>query len=132
MKARKPHTVALSKAMIEIIDSLPKKCEFVFSSAKGNMLSDMTLSKLMKRMHASSKSGYLDATTKKIAVPHGLRSTFRDWAAVNGKSREAAELQLAHRIGGVVEHSYYRTDLLEIRAKLMHDWFDFLENRKSS
>ena len=58
---------------------------------------------------------------------HGLRSTFRDWVAETGQSREAAELQLAHKFGSKVEHSYYRTDLLDHRAKLLTAWFTFLE-----
>ena len=46
--------------------------------------------------------------------------------AEHGKSREAAELQLAHKFGSVVEHAYYRADLLDERARLMMQWFRFL------
>ena len=88
----------------------------------------MTLSALMKRMHQSDKLGYIDKNSARPAVPHGLRSTFRDWVAETGHSREAAELQLAHKFGSVVEHAYYRTDLLEERAHLLKKWFCFLEN----
>jgi len=60
-------------------------------------------------------------------VPHGLRSTFRDWVAETGQSREAAELQLAHKFGSEVEHAFYRTDLLDDRAGLLTNWHKFLE-----
>lgn len=38
------------------------------------MLSDMSMSQLMRRMDYKAKDG-------RTCVPHGLRSTFRDWAA---------------------------------------------------
>jgi hypothetical protein len=47
--------------------------------------------------------------------------------AETGQSREAAELQLAHKFGSAVEHAYYRTDLIDERAKLMTRWHRFLE-----
>ena len=87
----------------------------------------MTLSALMKRMHTSDEQGYIDQRSALPAVPHGLRSTFRDWVAERGQSREAAELQLAHQFGSEVEHAYYRTDLLNERAKLLSNWHKFLE-----
>jgi len=101
----------------------------VFKSGKLTTLSDMTLSALMKRMHASDEDGFVDQRSKLPAVPHGLRSTFRDWVAETGQSREAAELQLAHKFGSEVEHAYYRTDLLDERASLLSNWIEFLENR---
>jgi integrase len=87
----------------------------------------MTLSALMKRMHNSDETGFLDKDSGKPAVPHGLRSTFRDWVAETRQSREAAELQLAHKFGSETEHAYYRTDLLDERAKLLLGWHNFLE-----
>ena len=87
----------------------------------------MTLSALMKRMHTSDEKGFVDQRSALPAVPHGLRSTFRDWVAETGQSREAAELQLAHKFGSEVEHAYYRTDLLDERAKLLDRWHKFLE-----
>jgi integrase len=48
------------------------------------------------------------------AVPHGFRSTFRDWAAEQTNyPREAAEMALAHAIGDKVEAAYRRGDLFE-------------------
>ena len=89
----------------------------------------MTLSALMKRMHFKDTDGFLDEQSKLPAVPHGLRSTFRNWVAETGQSREAAELQLAHKFGSNVEHAYYRTDLIDERAKLLMKWYNFLENK---
>lgn len=75
---------------------------------------------------------FLDSDNKRPAVPHGIRSTFRNWVAETGHSREAAELQLAHKFGSKVEHAYYRTDLLDIRAQMLTEWFKFLEAEKDA
>ena len=62
------------------------------------------------------------------AVPHGCRSSFRDWAAEHsGASREAIEMSLAHVVGSAVERAYFRTDLLEERRGLMQAWADVLD-----
>ena len=63
-------------------------------------------------------------------VPHGFRSSFRDWAAEQTNyTREAIELSLAHVPGGAVEMAYFRSDLLEGRRELMQDWADFAAPR---
>ena len=127
MKAKREHRVPITSAMYELISGTNAQTGLVFKSGKLTTLSDMTLSALMKRMHASDEQGFVDQLSALPAVPHGLRSTFRDWVAETGQPREAAELQLAHKFGSEVEHAYYRTDLLEQRAKLLCSWIRFLE-----
>ena len=129
MKGRREHRVPITSAVYELISDTNDQTGLVFKSGKLTTLSDMTLSALMKRMHASCAQGFVDQHSGLPAVPHGLRSTFRDWVAETGQSREAAELQLAHMFGTEVEHAYYRTDLLDERAKLLTRWFEFLESR---
>jgi len=129
MKARREHRVPITPAMYELISNTNDQTGLVFKSTNHTTLSDMTLSALMKRMHASDEKGFVDQRSAIPAVPHGLRSTFRDWVAETGQSREAAELQLAHKFGSAVEHAYYRTDLVDERAKLLSKWHNFLEGR---
>ena len=57
------------------------------------------------------------------AHAHGFRSTFRDWCADTGASREVAEAALAHAVGGT-EAAYFRSDLFERRRRLMQAWAD--------
>jgi integrase len=80
----------------------------------------MAISQLMRRMRTSKE--LLDD-----AVPHGFRSTFRDWAAEQtsypDEIRKAAS---GHAIGDTVQAAYQRTDLLEKRRKLMNEWADYL------
>ena len=62
------------------------------------------------------------------AVPHGFRSTFRDWCAESTNyPREVAEQALAHSIGNAVEAAYRRGDLFAKRINLMADWARFLK-----
>ena len=61
------------------------------------------------------------------AVPHGFRSSFRDWAAERGDvPREVCELALAHVNSDCVEAARRRSDLFERRSKLKQAWADYL------
>ena len=61
------------------------------------------------------------------AVPHGFRSSFRDWAAeCSDAPREVCELALADVNPDRVEAAYRRTDLFERRRELMEQWGAFL------
>ena len=74
------------------------------------MLSDSTLSNLLGELGIG-------------AVPHGSRSSFRDWAAeCTNAPREVCELALAHVNSDRVEAAYRRTDLFDRRRVLMADW----------
>lgn len=115
MKAGKEHRVPLSADAVTLLNSLDRVegTDFVFPSAKGKPLSDMTLTAVLRRM-------------KVPAVPHGFRSTFRDWAAEQtNHPREVAEMALAHTIENKVEAAYRRGDLFEKRRVLMEDWAGF-------
>ncbi len=61
-------------------------------------------------------------------TPHGLRSTFRDWASEQTNTpNETLELCLAHTIKNRVEAAYRRQDQLEKRRKVMQMWQVFVD-----
>ncbi len=128
MKVRREHRVPLPKQALELLQSLPRMAgsDVVFWAPRGGMLSDMAISAVMKRMHEadirSGKNGFIDRRSQRPAVPHGLRSTFRDWAAETGIDRNLAEICLAHKVGTEVERAYLRTDMLERRRDVMRSW----------
>ena len=63
------------------------------------------------------------------AVPHGFRSSFRDWAAeATDHPREVIEAALAHVVQNKVEAAYARSDLFERRRRLMDDWAAYVGN----
>lgn len=133
MKMTREHRVPLSARAVALLQALPRLADnpLVFPAARGGQLSDMTLSATMKRMHesavAAGGTGFIDRTSKRAAVPHGLRSTFRDWVAERTQfPGDMAEVALAHRISNAVEASYRRGDMIEKRRRMMGDWADFM------
>ena len=117
MKAHKEHRVPLSPQALALLREIPRieGNELVFPAPRGGVLSDMTLTAVMRRMELE-------------AVPHGMRSTFRDWAAERTNfPREVAEMALAHTIGNAVEAAYRRGDLFAKRAEMMAAWAGFCE-----
>lgn len=133
MKMGKEHRIPLTDRAVTLLKALPRLegNPLVFPAARGGQLSDMTLSATMKRMHeaevASGGTGFIDRTSKRPAVPHGLRSTFRDWVAERTTyPGDMAEVALAHSINNSVEASYRRGDMIEKRRRMMRDWSDFM------
>ena len=100
--------------------------DIVFPSPKGKALSDMALSELIRGMR---ERGELEAD----AVPHGFRSTFRDWAAEQTSfPEEIRKVASGHTVGNAVDRAYQRTDLLDKRRQLMSMWGAFSEKPSSS
>jgi integrase len=114
MKAGKEHRVPLSPRAAEIVRELPRDGDYVFPGGRaGKPLSNMALLELMRGMRPEF-------------VPHGFRSTFRDWAAERtSHPSEVVEQALAHAIESKVEAAYRRGDLFEKRRQLMVDWAAF-------
>ena len=79
----------------------------------------MALSEIMRGMLARGE-------LKDKAVPHGFRSTFKDWAADKTNHQNfVSEMALGHAVGGTEGH-YRRGDLFEKRRQLMQEWSIFL------
>lgn len=139
MKVSREHRIPLSPAAVALLRAMPRLdgTEMVFPSSKGGQLSDMTLSATMRRMHETEieaqRPGFIDRVNKRPAVPHGLRSTFRDWVAERTHfPGEMAEVALAHKISSAVEAAYRRGDMIEKRRRMMADWSDFLSGAKEA
>lgn len=138
MKAGREHRVPLTAQALAILETLPTRDDspFVFHAPKSGPLSDMSISAVMRRIQESEveagRAGFLDPRNKRPAVPHGLRSTFRQWAAEQGYPRDMAELALAHFIGSEVERAYQRSDMLERRRDMMSAWGDLLNGNAAT
>lgn len=117
------HRVPLCPQAIELLKTLPiiDQNSKIFPSPKGGALSDMALSEIMRGMR---ERGELIGE----GVPHGFRSTFRDWAAEQtAYPDEIRKTASGHLVGDAVQQAYQRTDLLEKRRNLMKEWGDFLD-----
>ncbi|WP_292068278.1 site-specific integrase [Marivita sp. XM-24bin2] len=130
----RPHKVPLTPDMVLLLKDLPRFEDnpLIFPAPRGGALSDATLGKVMKAMHAADirhgGPGFLDRDTRKPAVPHGLRSTFRTWVSDHTDyDRDMAEVALAHRVGSKVAQAYDRSDRIEKRREMMERWVTLLK-----
>ena len=121
MKSNREHRVPLCGRAVEILDEARSLVEgtspFVFPNRVGKQLEEKQLRRMFRK-HGIA------------AVPHGFRSSFRDWAAEEtDHSREVIEAALAHVVQNRVEAAYRRTDLFERRRRLMNDWAAYLADK---
>lgn len=118
MKGDREHKIPLTQRAVEILavaESYADDSGYVFPSVRGKQLSDNTLSKLFRELGLSG-------------TPHGLRSSFRDWAAeCTDFPSEICEFALAHIEGSAAERAYRRTDYFEKRRQLMEAWALYLK-----
>ena len=112
MKSGRLHKVPLSGPAIEVLRmarDLGDGTGLVFPSPTGRALTDSTISKLLRENGIP-------------AVPHGFRSSFRDWCAEANIDRQTAESALAHSVGDATEAAYLRSDVLALRRAAMEGW----------
>ena len=123
MKAGKEHEVPMSPEAIRILKkahNLPHD-KYIFTSHLNRPISDSAVRKLLQQYHP-------DMTV------HGLRSSFRDWAAeMTSYPREVCEHALAHQLKDKSEAAYQRRTLFPKRQRLMDAWADYcLSGEKTS
>ena len=123
MKAMREHRVPLSSRAVAVLQEAKRlggsasgECAGpVFPSRRGNPIGDDKFSAFVRKLGIA-------------AVPHGFRSSFRDWAAEEtDHPREVIEAALAHVVQNKVEAAYARSDLFERRRRLMDDWSAYLD-----
>ena len=121
MKSRREHRVPLPDRAVDILCEAAQRGDgtgLIFPSARGKAMSDATVSKLCRENGVD-------------AVPHGFRSSFRDWAGERTNTpRAVMEAALAHIVRGV-EGAYARSDLFERRRKLMDAWAGYLSDNQA-
>jgi integrase len=135
MKRKKEHRVPLPRRALEIVEEMRRDYggEFLFPGAKrGKHLSNMAMLELMRGMKREDGKPWSDRHGD-AAVPHGFRSSFRDWASeLTNYPREVVEMSLAHAIDDKVEAAYRRGELLEKRRGLMAEWERYCAAEPSS
>jgi integrase len=125
MKRPRPHLIPLSIAVVAVFQKaldlrtcdeplcfrgIARTRATAALQATGKPLSDASLKAVLVRMG-------------RTALPHGFRSTFKDWASeVAGYPNELYEAALAHAVKDKTEAAYRRGDLLERRREMMEAW----------
>ena len=119
-KTKREHRVPLSAGALAVHREAREMADdsgLVFPSARGRPLSEVAMPTMVRKLGIG-------------AVPHGFRSSFRDWAAeCTNAPREVCELALAHVNTNSIEAAYRRTDMFERRRALMEHWAAFLAGR---
>jgi integrase len=142
MKAEREHRVPLCERALSMLEEMrPLRAaenDFVFPGLKYRRpLSNMAMATVIRRMNkdrtAAGLARYVDPRLGgRDVVPHGFRSTFRDWAAeCTDFPREVVEMALAHAVEDKVEAAYRRGDLFKKRQQLMDAWADYCAGRSS-
>jgi integrase len=120
MKAGKSHDVPLSRAAMSVLEQASalrwdtRPDAYVFqSTATGRPPERAAMLKLLREL------GYQETV-------HGMRASFRSWAAEHAFQREVVEKALAHSLSSEVERAYNRADLIDQRRRLAESWAEFL------
>jgi integrase len=128
MKGNRAHRVPLSQSALAVVERMREiqTNDFLFPGRGLNKsISDVAMLDAMRGMVRPDGKPWADESGRP-AVPHGLRSSFRDWCAERtAYPRDVAELALAHAIADTTEAAYRRGDALEKRRFLMRDWASF-------
>ena len=118
MKARRSHRVPLSTRSVAVLQAaweISGPDGLIFPAGPGDRTaSDMTFTALLRRLDIP-------------AVPHGFRSSFRNWVEECTETPwSVAESALAHNIGNATQAAYMTSDLFEQRRELMERWARFV------
>ena len=108
--------VPLSPAAIEIVEWCAESAstDFLFPSYRKGYISSTAVAKGLNEIGEAGR-------------PHGFRTSFRTWVQdTEAATFDVAETALAHIVGGKVERTYARSDLLEPRRRLMDAWSRFV------
>ena len=122
MKNGRAHKVPLCRDAVALLNALPRDhdTDLVFVSPRGKLLSDMTLTKVLKDMGHQ-------------VTQHGFRATFRTWAQEHTSyPEEVCELALAHVNSDATRAAYARSELIDKRRALMRDWERFCRHGLSA
>jgi integrase len=116
-KSNREHRVPLSPPALRVIAALAeaRRNELLFPGVRhGRPIAATVVLELLQSLQPGT-------------TLHGLRSTFRTWAAEATTTRQdIAEAALAHQIEDKTAAAYQRGDLLALRAELMARWAVYL------
>ena len=113
MKSERPHRIPLStgaRAVLEQARASYGDTGIVFPAERSK--------RAMGGKILSSLLAELDIP----GVPHGFRSSFKDWSLENGIEWHVSEACLAHALGNATEIAYARSNLFNLRREAMDAW----------
>jgi integrase len=144
---RRPHSVPLSDQAIELLRDVFKRwpnSKLLFPGRDlKSPLSLMALDMLMRRLPDVPSD-----TPGRAAVPHGLRSSFKDWSRQPGNKPavtpdgkpdktqrwddDLSEDALAHIEPDMTKRAYSREELCDARAPMMQAWANYCTGKPAA
>lgn len=98
--------------------------DLVFPNPKGRKTRNFHVNFLNNRLQ---RDEWPSTTKGKLAVAHGLRSTFSTYLVSNGVcDARLAEMSIQHEVRTKQERAYQRADLLKQRRAILERWADWL------
>lgn len=87
--------------------------DLLFPGSRGTPITSTAIAKYLTKIGETGR-------------PHGFRTSFRTWAQDHDVSYDVGETILGHSVGGRVERTYARSDLLDRRRVVMDAWAEFV------
>lgn len=110
---RQPLSTGALSVLKAVRPAQPRPNQLIFPGPKGGPMSNMAMDMMLRDL----APGF---------TPHGMRSTFRDWAGdETDYARETIEECLAHVVGDETERAYRRSDALRKRRQVLEAWSDY-------
>ena len=107
---RQPLSEGALAVLERVMPVQPRAAQLIFPSQKGGVLSNQAMDMLLREIAPPY-------------TPHGMRSSFRDWAGDETDfPREVIEECLAHVVGDETERAYRRSDALAKRRRVLEAW----------
>src|SRR5258708_511085 len=117
---KRDHVVHLTSQAVAILEDLPQEDEYLFPGGNpGEPLSNAAMAAVIDRMNEDrAKAGlpkWVDPQQgEREIVPHGFRSTFKDWCTEETEyPNDMSEMALAHTLPDKVEAAYRRGNMRE-------------------
>jgi integrase len=131
MKGGREHRVPLSDAAMAVTEHMRslRQNDYVFpGDREGKTLGPTAMLDALHRMNVHREKAGLSRwvdpkANNEDAVPHGFRSSFRDWVSEETNfAGDLAEAALAHIKADKVEAAYKRGTMFQKRRELMDAW----------
>lgn len=107
---RQPLSTGAQEVLKAVRPARVRPNQLVFPGVKGGPMSNMAMDMMLRDL----APGF---------TPHGMRSSFRDWAGdETDYARETIEECLAHVVGDETERAYRRSDALRKRRDVLEAW----------
>tara|TARA_R110002012_G_scaffold114973_1_gene261838 strand:+ start:881 stop:2185 length:1305 start_codon:yes stop_codon:yes gene_type:complete len=122
LKSKKMWKIPLTSPAINILKAQPS-----YAKQRGRIFSKLDKTEIPDSYFGSN----INAVLGYEGVAHGFRTTFKTWCQEHGVNEEASELSLKHVNNDATRAAYARSQLFDMRKKLLRDFSRYATTGKS-